>query len=960
MPQVTRRTFLKGAAVTATVGAGVSARAADGEAAKDGSVVIAPDEQLEVRLTLNGEARSLKVLPDTTLAEALREGEGLTGTKTSCEGGACGACTVHIGGRPASSCLTLAVDVEGGEVNTIESIATAEGLHPVQQAFVDADALQCGFCTPGFVMAGVAFYNQWTSAHGNAEPPRGEVEKALSGNLCRCGAQPHLIEAVSAACAGRQARQPGGSLPPWGVARKDAVEKVTGAATYTVDRYPEGTLHGALLRSPHAAAKVNAIRTDKAAGMPGVRAVEVLKPKVGAGYGQVRYAGQELVAIAADTLKQAEAACRAVEVDYEVLPHVVDWRDAAKPGAPAVWSDTSAAPSAAEGPGAPEFLMKWDGNVRGPAYWPFHRENGKAKKLAASSAHAAALSAETAVQVHVSLERHAAVASWGTDEDKGQTGPASLTMWISTQAVQGIAGQMAELFDIPSTRVRVIGPYVGGAFGSKAQPRAEHVAAAKLAKAAGRPVRVVASFADHLSAGGNRPGTQHFISAGADENGKIVALSHEARSMCGIAVGERATGLSEVHYPGIDEVNIVDSSVVTHTPPSCPWRAPGYPPNAFALEQVVDELAVKAGKDPLTFRIDQEERRRTRMLYRSALERSGYKDRLAAVGDDSSGRYARGVGVATGEWFALTSPSARVQIKAFKDGHVEVSTATHDMGQGARSVLANVVAERLRLPSSRIEVKIADSDLSTSSGSFGSITTTSIAPPAMKAADELRAILAHKGQRKVPGGRVTPTGLAADDGKITPWADLFETLTEEPTITVAQRGTDNDGYSLPPKIFDPIVGYSPIAIAKDQPASVHIAEVEVDRRLGRVRVLRSFVAVDGGRIVSPVTATSQLVGATMQGISYALYEGVRMDKASGRQLNRNVETYGILGIADAPEVDVHFYDAPSPNNPYGSIGIGENAIVAAAASVANAIYRAGGRRVTTTPMTPARVLAALR
>ena len=144
-----------------------------------------------VHLDINGRERSLSIEPRVTLLDVLRDHAGLTGTKKGCDQGQCGACTVHVDGARVLSCLTLAAQVEGRAVTTIEGLAGPEGeLHPVQAAFLDQDAFQCGYCTPGHIMSAVACIQE---GHAGSDS---EIREYMSGNLCRCGAYPHIVAAV--------------------------------------------------------------------------------------------------------------------------------------------------------------------------------------------------------------------------------------------------------------------------------------------------------------------------------------------------------------------------------------------------------------------------------------------------------------------------------------------------------------------------------------------------------------------------------------------------------------------------------------------------------------------------------------------------------------------------------------------------------------------------------------------
>ena len=955
MPKVSRRSFLKGASVALGT---APLLGADGGSAPAGLRVVEDGERVAVSLDVNGQRHALEVHSGTPLAEALREGAGLTGTKLCCEGGACGACTVLLDGRPVTSCLVLALDADGAEVRTVEGVG-AKALHPVQQAFIDADALQCGFCTPGFVMSAVAFFERWKREHGDARPPREDVQRALSGNLCRCGAQPALVAAVQAACEGRRAeplRARGDDVPA--LVRLDAREKVTGQATYAFDYQPKGMLHTYIVRATSGHGRVKRIDTSAAGGMPGVRATRVLLPKGPQGYVTLRFVGQEIVAVCADSYRQAAAAAARVVIDVEELPCAVDPVFAERDDAPLVFPAPrdEKVPGVTEAPKPPEALFQWRGNVRGPMVWPLDGSDDEVDAALANTPVRVALHAETAAQCHVSLERHVCVAEWQGDE---------LVMHASSQATQMLAHDLASALDVPTSKVRVVSPYVGGGFGAKAQLRPEHLAAARLAKETGRPVRVALRLDEHITVGGNRPGTLQDLELGAEPDGRLVAVRHEGRTLCGAAVGERTTGLTDVHYPFAVK-RLVDRNVVTHTPPGCPFRAPGFPPNAFTLEQAVDEVAVRVDKDPLTLRLEQEAHRRKRMVYRLAKERAGYGERLREVARDLSkerGRYALGLGVATAEWFVLSSPSCRVELRAFRDGDVEVSTATHDLGQGARTVLASVVHDVLGVPAERIRVRVGDSALTPAPGTFGSISTSSIAGAAFKACEELKATLVPRALERYPGAQATSAGIVLEEegvARTLSFADLFELLPEEPYVVLSARGADRGGFKLPPvRLGDALASQLPFAMSHDIASSAQIAEVEVDRWLGRVRVRKVVVAIDAGRIVSRTTARSQCIGAVLQGISYALYEERRLDARDGRQLSRSFESYGLLGVADAPDVDVCFLDVPSESTPYGCFGLGESSTVATSAAVANAVFRAVGRRVTSSPMTPARVLAAM-
>ena len=194
-PKLTRRNFLKtaGAGAVATSVVGLVAGAPEAAAAVHGPGAVA------LTLDVNGAARKISVEPRVTLLDALRDELGLTGAKPACDRGACGACTVLVDGEPVASCMMLAADAEGRKITTVEGLGTPEAMSPLQAAFVECDAMQCGFCTPGFVVAGTALLKR------NADPSQAEIKEGLAGNLCRCGTYGRIFEAVSQAAKAQRA-----------------------------------------------------------------------------------------------------------------------------------------------------------------------------------------------------------------------------------------------------------------------------------------------------------------------------------------------------------------------------------------------------------------------------------------------------------------------------------------------------------------------------------------------------------------------------------------------------------------------------------------------------------------------------------------------------------------------------------------------------------------------------------
>jgi xanthine dehydrogenase YagT iron-sulfur-binding subunit len=189
-PAQGRRDFIKKSSLLAAIAAmpPVLAKAADAQLDEQAAAYF---EQLPLSLQVNGVTHRLSIEPRTILLDLLREQLALTGTKKGCDHGQCGACTVHVDGKRVLSCLSLAVMQEGKKVTTIEGLANADELHPMQEAFIKHDGFQCGYCTPGQIMSGIACINE---GHANSD---NEIREYMSGNICRCGAYPNIVKAIA-------------------------------------------------------------------------------------------------------------------------------------------------------------------------------------------------------------------------------------------------------------------------------------------------------------------------------------------------------------------------------------------------------------------------------------------------------------------------------------------------------------------------------------------------------------------------------------------------------------------------------------------------------------------------------------------------------------------------------------------------------------------------------------------
>ena len=885
---------------------------------------------------INGRTETLPDDPEALLIDVLRDRLRLTGTKLVCGAGVCGACTVLVDGAPLVSCLLPAKAVAGKTITTVEGIGAGK-LHPVQRAFMALDALQCGFCTPGFIVEAAAFHDAWRAAHGPATPTRQEIAAALSGHLCRCGAYDNILRAVADACAGRYDGE--GTRSP----RIEAREKVTGAAVYTVDVRHEGQLEGVVLRSPHARARVRTIDLDPALGSPGVAAaISLINDDR-----MANFAGQPIAAVAAKDRGSALAALAAVKVEYELMESVVGPEAARKAGAPILFPRGKGSRyNAGEGGAAP---ASWSGNVRGPASAFSLKKKSARRAIDKARAEGNPLLVEgafkTGVQQHTCLEPHAAVARF--DGDK-------LTVHVSTQAVADLKTKIAKRFKLDPARVRVIAEHIGGGFGSKATLGDETIIAIRLAEAAKAPVRVAFDRHEELSVAGYRPAAEIKVALLPGPDGGLKALSLIAHSDAGVAINSTVAGLARLIYPA-EAKELVDHDVVSNLPPGSAFRGPGGPPMAFALEQAIDEAALRMKVDPIQLRKRWDPNPDRQRLYDWAASLDTWRAR--PLPGTERGRYRRGVGVAAGYWLYLWQLGTKVAL-ALRNGRLVASVATQDIGTGARSVIAETVAREFALEAHEVEVRIGDSNLPNGPASAGSRVTASVVPPLLAAAAKLKA------------GVVQKTGRQPAPGSNAPWREL---IAASPDFEVeAERAEDsprtvygNNSLLKDAGMIGWIFGFmlrrtSHLAVGAGAPSSVQVIEVEVDTLLGRVRVIRAHSGIAVGKLAAPALARSQAAGAIVQGLGYALYEGREVDARTGAVLTVSLDDYRMPGIADMSPVDLYFDEGGFDHVQGGSVGIGEVATVPTSAAIANAVRNAIGVRPYEIPIRPDRLLHLLQ
>ena len=731
------------------------------------------------------------------------------------------------------------------------------------------------------------------------------------------------------------------------VPRIDGRAKVTGAARFTVDVKLPGMLYGRLLRSPYPHARLLSLDLDAAARSPSVRAVLAVNEPVGraveassaseGGVRRVLYVGDVVAGVAAATPAAAEAALRLITAQYQPLPFVVGLEAARRSDAPTVFDGPVQAYAGAAQSGPP---LPQQGNVRGP-----NRTGSRGNVEEGFAQAEVTIEGEfrTQVQTHCCLETHAVVADWR---------PEGLTVYLSTQYVAGARSELAEAFGLPLSRVRIVADAIGGGFGSKLVAGNYVRAAVALSRQAGAPVRIVLDRKEEQLDSGNRPATVQKMRIGAKRDGALRAIALDTYGTAGVALGAGAGFMAQGLYT-CDNFSVAHSDVFINAGPGCAMRAPGNVQGAFALEQMIDELAEKLGMDPLALRdridpspVRREERRR-------GAERFGWSRRQRPGADP--GPVKRGVGVAQSHWGANVRTNSSCEVRILRDGSVEIVSATQDIGGGIGTVLAQVVAEEMGLRPEDIVVRIGDTEFPTGPVSGGSTATASITPPARNAAYRvLRELL----EIVAPVLNAHPESLVARDGRITTadhargmsFREAAAHLRTERISALATRSDDYGGFAQ--KSGDR-------AAAQKMLGGVQFAQVAVDVETGIVRVERVVAAQDCGRPMNPRQIESQVHGGILMGLSYALYENRVIDRHTGHVLNPDLEHYKIARSREAPAIEVILLENYQGTSATDAYGIAEPSNIATAAAIANAVYNAIGVRVRQLPMTPATILAAL-
>jgi len=705
-------------------------------------------------------------------------------------------------------------------------------------------------------------------------------------------------------------------------------------------------LYGAILGCPHPHARVRHLDTSAASKMPGVRAVisgatpeaDLVWKKDAAGETRLfdphcRFEGEAVAAVVAETPYQARDAINAIRVDYEVLPFVADERRALQAGSPSVHPQGN--------------LSKTDSYERGDV----------AKGFAAADV-VLEETYRTECELHTPLEPHGCVANW-----EGR----SLTVWESSQGVYAVQSKVAEVLKLPLARVRVIGHYMGGGFGSKLEAGKYTVIAALLAKQSARPVKLFLTREETYLAVGNRPPCNMTLKAGVKRDGTLTALEFTCLATGG---AYPAGGTSLVDWLIRDlyacpNVRTTLTDVFINAGPARPFRAPGHPPGAWALEQMMDALAEAVGMDPVQLRLKNIAAFSQAREGNPAYTTTGFKECLeqgaAAFGWESArretgpkaaqGHMQRGVGMAGGLWFAGGGrPPSTVIVKLFADGSVNLNMGASDLGTGTKTVMAMVVAEELGIKPEAIQIENADTgttQYATPSG--GSKTVPTEAPAVRNAAVQVKQKLMEMAAEalKTDLSELTYRGreiVSRQDASMRIAVKDLDALKRQGVVVgVGYRGPNPKN-----KVVNPF--------------GAQFCEVEVNTKTGELKILRFVAAHDSGRVMNRLTYDNQVFGGITMGIGLATTEARILDAGqTGKMVNRNWHDYKLPTALDVPadmtSLPIELADIEANNT--GAKGLGEPVTIPTAAAVANAVRHATGLRITQTPINPLQLVQRL-
>ncbi len=961
-----------------------------------------------IHLTINGEHRIFTADTEMSLLHLLRD-EGYVSVKSGCDDGTCGVCTVLVNGKPLFSCKVKAVDMDGAEIITLEGLSKGNTLHPLQEAFMETGAIQCGFCTPAQILTAKALLDK------NPNPSDDEIRDGMNPVLCRCTGYVRVVEAVQRAAAilrGEQLPQVGfidmvlpekidEVMVPEAFYRKDGGReplpplvytpasmertKVVGAPEVKVDakKLAQGKpvftddiklpdmLYGAMLTSPHAHARIRDIDASEALASPGVKAVLTYKdlPRVkyasgGQSYPQplpydqvcldnkVRHVGDRVAVVAAETPEIANEALKLIRVDYEVLPAVVDPEAAMQADAPVIHDEED---------------TKGIYDRKRNLVHHLDEEVGDVEQAFAEADQVFEGEYRTPKQQHVHLEPHVCITYFDEDE--------RLVVRTSTQVPFHIRRMLAPLIGIPEKRIRVIKPRIGGGFGNKQEMLLEDLCA-HLTIITGRPVRMEYTRTQEFITSRSRHNNVIRYKVGVKDN-KVTAAQ-----LCLIgdtgAYGSHGLTVNMVGgFKGLTLYNppnarFICDVVYTNTIPSGAYRGYGAMQCEYGIEVMMEEIAEQLGVDVVEFKKNNwiklgetmylsEKLGEGRPGVRQAMNTNGLEPCLEIAMkatdfaakrkqyQEQAGRFRQGIGMAVvmhGSGIANLDMAAAT-LKMNDDGSFNLLIGATDLGTGSDTILGQIAAEVLGVPLEDIIVYSSDTDFTPfDKGAYASSTTYVSGGAVRKVALEISRQVRE--QAAIMLQISDPESLKLRERKV--WAP------DGRSVTMREVGLSSLHQENQHQIMATCSHLSPLS---PPPTATQIAEIMVDTETGEIKVERLLMAVDCGRVINPITAAGQVEGGISQALGFALTEEILYD-ADGQPLNPNLAGYHIARANEMPATDVIFVQTDEPTGPFGAKSVAEISIDGTAPAIASALHNATGIWMRELPYTPERVKAAMK
>jgi len=978
---------------------------------------------VEITLNINHQDYPLKIPVGQRLLQTMRKLGFFSVKSGACKNGECGACTILLDGKPVNSCSMLTAQAEGHHIQTVESLGenpqqgwrSSDGLHVIQQAFVETGAIQCGYCTPAMVMVAKSLLEK------NPAPSEAEVREAISGVLCRCTGYVKPVQAVLRAAAILRGEEvspidkrtdpdqlrseekanhqvfpkmktiephPPMATVGHGEIKVDAIKLVQGKPAFTADFPKRDMLFAKVLRSPHAHAEIKHIDTSKAKALPGVAAVltwQDLPRVVYSTAGQshpipgpldafsldhkVRFVGDRVAFVAAETPEIAKKALTLIDVVYEVLPPVVDATKAMDEDAPIIHDE-------------PEYVDFADSDASKNIAAKIRIDIGDVEKGFEEADHIFIEEFDVQKQHQAYIEPHVVSTYWDEDD--------RLVITTSTQVPFHVRRILAPVLGLPLKRIRVIKPRIGGAFGGKQEVLIEDVAA-HLTIATGRPVIYLMTQEEEFLAARPRHPMHMRMKTGVKNDGTITAnemycLSDTGAYGCHALTvagntGHKAMALyvGDGAFREHPNIRFYSDVVYTNTVPSGAYRGYGAPQGFWAIERHLETIVRALDLDPLAFRLKNALRPgelhpfstawsegrepKPETIVTNGLAECVQQGRQAIGWDDKFGNpewhtvpgkeyLRRGIGVAL-LMQGTSIPNLDMggaSIKINDDGSFNLLVGATDLGTGSDTVLGQMAAETLGVPLEDIIVYSSDTDFTPfDKGAYASSTTYISGAATTKAAEIVADRIRKRASRMFQenGLEVDPESIELKDRKA--FAPSGENITLEEIALDALHKTDQE------QIMGVASHVSPVS---PPPFAAQFAEITVDTETGMVTVDKLVMAVDSGVIINPITAAGQVEGGMAQALGYAVSEEMIVDK-EGQPREKDFVDYHIFRANEMPEMETIFVETNEPSHPFGVKSVSEIPMDGVAPAVGNAIFDACGAYLTKIPAVPENVWRAL-